>query len=350
MQRALTSASSNASSIRLEGVTKNFGPREKLVCALDGVSVTVEPGELMAFVGPSGCGKTTLLRLIAGLESVSAGDIVIGQRRVNDVAPKDRDVAMVFQDYALYPHMTVFENIAFALRNRGVRNSALRAQVGKAAELVGVSAMLDRKPRELSGGERQRVALGRAIVRQPKAFLLDEPLSNLDAQLRARLRLELAELHRNLGTTMLFVTHDQVEAMTLGDRITVLHAGRVQQIDTPRNIYASPANVFVARFIGAPPMNLLPQADGTLIGLRPEQMELVALDDDRRRLTVKAGISEHLGPEVLLHAAYGDVPMVVRLPAGTIPPSPGTEIGITYEASTSLRFDARTGARIARGS
>jgi len=335
-----------AARIRLRHLSKRYEDAPRGQLALTDVSVDIEPGELMVFVGPSGCGKTTLLRLIAGLERATAGDIFVADRCVNALEPKDRDVAMVFQDYALYPHMTVFENLAFALRTRGVKHAALRTQVTAAAELVGVAGLLRRRPRELSGGERQRVALGRAIVRRPKAFLLDEPLSNLDAQLRARLRVELAELHRRLGTTMLFVTHDQIEAMTLGDRIAVLRHGSVQQVDTPRNLYASPANAFVARFIGAPPMNLLEQPDGTLLGVRPEHLRLVALDDERRRFVALAGIAEHLGPEILLHATVAGTPIVIRLAAGTFPPTPGTQIGMTHEPGAALRFDAQSGKRL----
>jgi len=336
------------SAIVLTAVSKAYRHgRDTVAHALHDVSVSVEPGELMVFVGPSGCGKTTLLRLIAGLESADDGDIFIGDRRVNDLEPKDRDVAMVFQDYALYPHMTVFENIAFALRTRSRRRGEIVPQVQKAAKLVGIVDLLERRPRELSGGQRQRVALGRAIVREPKAFLLDEPLSNLDAQLRAQLRLELAELHRRLQTTMLFVTHDQTEAMTLGDRIAVLRDGSIQQIDTPRNLYAKPANVFVARFIGSPAMNLLSSDDGkTLIGLRPEQLSLVARDDGTCRLTATAGVAEHLGPEILLHASFNATPLVIRLSPGTIPPTPESQIGLAYDPAGALHFDARAGHRL----
>ncbi len=333
--------------ISLRAVSKRYGDeRSGFVQAVDEVSIDVADGQLVVLVGPSGCGKTTLLRLIAGLETPTGGDILIDGRRVNDVEPKDRDVAMVFQDYALYPHMSVYENMAFGLRARRVPGSEIDGMIRKAAETVGVGPLLRRKPRELSGGQRQRVALGRAIVRSPKAFLLDEPLSNLDAQLRARLRVELAELHRRLGTTMVYVTHDQTEAMTLGDRIVVLNDGRVQQAGSPGSLYDEPDNAFVAAFIGSPPMNLIPDGKGELLGLRPEAMKLVEASDAAARFTAVAGVAEHLGFERLVHATAGVVPIIIRLPPHAPPPSAGRTIGIAFAENAVARFDEASGKRI----
>src|SRR6266568_3109174 len=247
-------------SVTLVGVRKIYqeGPRARV--AVDGVDLAVLDGEFVVLVGPSGCGKSTTLRMIAGLESISAGTVRIGERVVNDVAAKDRNIAMVFQNYALYPHMTVFENMAFGLKRRGLPAREIDPRVREAAALLGITPLLERRPRHLSGGEQQRVALGRALVRKPDVFLFDEPLSNLDAKLRVQMRREIARLHRELRATMLYVTHDQAEAMTLGDRIVVLNGGAVQQIDTPLATYRRPRNTFVAGFIGSPAMNLLPGA------------------------------------------------------------------------------------------
>src|ERR671938_185776 len=235
-------------------VEKFFGT----VQVLHGVSVDIPDGEFVVLVGPSGCGKSTLLRMIAGLEEISRGEIAIGDRVVNNVPPKDRDIAMVFQNYALYPHMTVKENMAFSLKLARAPNNVIDERVGKAAEILGLGQLLDRYPRQLSGGQRQRVAMGRAIVRDPQVFLFDEPLSNLDAKLRVAMRTEIKELHQRLGTTSVYVTHDQIEAMTMADRIVVMHDGHVEQIGTPLDLYDRPDNVFVAGFIGSPAMNLLP--------------------------------------------------------------------------------------------
>jgi len=240
--------------IAFEHVTKRF-PDGTL--AVDDLSLAIRDGEFMILVGPSGCGKTTALRMIAGLESVSDGEIRIGDRVVNDLEPGARDVAMVFQNYALYPHMSVADNIGFPLRMQDLKKEVIRARVGEAADLLGIGDLLHRKPRELSGGQRQRVAMGRAIIRHPQAFLMDEPLSNLDAQLRVQMRAELVKLHRRLGVTTVYVTHDQTEAMTLGQRVAVLNKGVVQQVATPQQLYHNPANTFVARFIGSPPMNFV---------------------------------------------------------------------------------------------
>ncbi|MEO8578256.1 MAG: sn-glycerol-3-phosphate ABC transporter ATP-binding protein UgpC, partial [Gemmatimonadales bacterium] len=240
--------------VRLEGIRKIY-PGTPPAVAVHSVDLDVADGEFVVLVGPSGCGKSTTLRMIAGLESISAGQLYIDDRIVNDVPPKDRDIAMVFQSYALYPHMTVRDNLAFALKLRGMPKPEIDQRVNSAAKTLGIDVFLDRTPKQLSGGQRQRVALGRAIVRQPKVFLFDEPLSNLDAQLRVQMRREIARLHHELSATMIYVTHDQVEAMTLGDRIVVMNKGHVQQIDTPMRLYDHPANKFVAGFIGSPAMN-----------------------------------------------------------------------------------------------
>jgi multiple sugar transport system ATP-binding protein len=269
-------------SVRLKGLVKHYGGHT----VLPGIDLDIPDREFVVFLGPSGCGKSTLLRIIAGLESVDRGEVWIGSRRVNDVPAAQRDVAMVFQDYALYPHMTVFENMGFGLEMRGTQSEEIRRRVNDAARMLHLEGLLDRKPKALSGGQRQRVAMGRAIVRQPQVFLFDEPLSNLDAQLRGRVRTEIKRLSLELRTTMIFVTHDQVEAMTLAERIVVLNGGEVQQVGTPEEIYNRPANLFVAGFIGAPAMNLFPAAvqtggngaeailaDGTRIPLTRAQAE-----------------------------------------------------------------------------
>src|SRR5437762_3276885 len=240
--------------IVLDGITRTFGSD---VVAVDDLSLEIEDGEFMVLVGPSGCGKSTILRIIAGLEEVTAGEVYIGDRQVTDLLPKERDVAMVFQNYALYPHMTVEENIGFGLKLRRVSKAERARRVLEAAKILGLETLLDRRPAALSGGQRQRVAMGRAMVREPKAFLMDEPLSNLDAKLRVQMRGELARLRARLGTTTVYVTHDQVEAMTLGDRVAVLRAGVLQQVDTPQNLFHRPTNLFVAAFIGSPSMNLV---------------------------------------------------------------------------------------------
>src|SRR5438067_1353206 len=239
--------------VTFDSVAKRYGD----VSVIADLNLHVEDGELMVLVGPSGCGKSTALRMIAGLEEISGGTIAIGGRVVNDVAPKDRDIAMVFQSYALYPHMSVRENLEFGLRMRGVPRQEMRRRVDDAAEILGIAPLLERKPKDLSGGQRQRVAVGRAIVRKPAVFLFDEPLSNLDAKLRVQMRAEITRLQQTLGTTSVYVTHDQVEAMTMGHRITVLREGKIQQIGTPREVYDRPATAFVAQFIGTPPMNLI---------------------------------------------------------------------------------------------
>src|SRR3990170_4945629 len=255
-----------------EHVTKRFGD----VVAVNDLTLEIPDKEFLVLVGPSGCGKSTVIRLLAGLETLTEGNVYIGDRLVNDVPAKDRDIAMVFQSYALYPHMSVFDNMAFGLRMHGTHRDEITRRVREAAQILGIGELLKRKPAQLSGGQRQRVARGRAIVREPAVFLFDEPLSNLDAKLRVQMRAELQGLHRRLGTTSLYVTHDQVEAMTLAHRMIVMHAGRAEQIGAPLEVYATPATTFVAGFIGSPPMNLVPMKRGgseVLLGVRPEHLE-----------------------------------------------------------------------------
>lgn len=297
--------------LELRGITKAFGSTE----VIKGVDLTVNEGEFCVFVGPSGCGKSTLLRIIAGLEAATAGDILLDGRRMNDVAPARRELAMVFQSYALYPHLTVRDNMGLALKQAGKSRSEIAAATDKAAGMLALQPLMDRRPAELSGGQRQRVAIGRAIVRTPKLFLFDEPLSNLDAALRVATRIEIARLHRDLAATMIYVTHDQVEAMTLADRIVVLRAGRVEQIGSPMELYKNPANTFVAGFIGSPQMNFLDSANLGLppgqVGIRPEHL---TISRDGGELAAEISHVEKLGGETLVyarHATHGL--MTVRL-------------------------------------
>jgi ABC-type sugar transport system ATPase subunit len=326
-------------SVTLEGVRKIYEERGRPYVAVHDFDVAVADGEFLVLVGPSGCGKSTTLRMIAGLESVSAGTIRIGERVVNDVPARDRDIAMVFQNYALYPHMTVYQNLAFALRMRRVPKADIDARVRSAADLLELGALLDRRPRQLSGGQRQRVAVGRAIVRQPQVFLFDEPLSNLDAKLRVQMRRDIAALRRRLGTTTIYVTHDQVEAMTLGDRIVVMRDGRVQQVDTPLALYRRPANTFVATFLGTPPMNLvrgmrapdgppafqaeqpgfrlplgtiaLPVGQRVILGIRPEDLRLGGASGSG--VSARAQEIEPLGNETLVSLDASGVPLTARI-------------------------------------
>jgi multiple sugar transport system ATP-binding protein len=302
--------------ITFEHVTKRFDDS----VAVNDLSIVVADGEFLVLVGPSGCGKTTALRMLAGLEEISDGRILIGDRVVNNVAPGARNVAMVFQSYALYPHMTVYDNLAFSLKNFDVPKGEIDRRVQDAAQALELTEYLKRKPKQLSGGQRQRVALGRAIVREPSAFLMDEPLSNLDAALRVQTRAEILKLQRRLATTTIYVTHDQVEAMTMGDRIAVMSKGVLQQIGSPEELYTKPANVFVARFIGSPAMNLLPSgaigvgAGGKLAGFRPEH---VALGDGRpnsAHYDALVEVVEYLGDEQLAHLRLGDHEVVAKLP------------------------------------
>ena len=305
-------------------------------------SFDIADGELLVLVGPSGCGKSTLLRMIAGLESITSGELLIGGRVVNEVPPKHRDIAMVFQNYALYPHMTVAQNLAFGLQLRKLPAAQIEARIAQAAQMLGLGDMLQRLPKELSGGQRQRVALGRALVREPAVFLLDEPLSNLDAKLRLGMRTEIARLHRALGATMVYVTHDQIEAMTLGQRIVVLRDGRIQQIDTPMALYERPANIFVAGFLGSPAMNFLREGD-TVLGLRPEHLALGGSGAGRIEGVLET--VEPLGNEAFLHLRSGDTAIVARVPPSDLP-EPGARVVLGYDPSRVHRFDAKTEERL----
>ena len=346
---------------------------------LQGIDLEIADGEFMVFVGPSGCGKSTLLRMIAGLEEISDGELFIGERSVNDVAPAARGVAMVFQSYALYPHMSVAENMGFALKLAKHSKAEVAAAVGRAAEILQISHLLDRKPKALSGGQRQRVAIGRAIVRQPRVFLFDEPLSNLDAALRVQMRAELARLHRELGTTMIYVTHDQVEAMTLGQRIAVFNAGRLAQVGVPMALYERPGDLFVAGFLGSPKMNFVPatvsaRMEGALrlrtgagtpdivmpasaaqatapgaqvtLGFRADEVALAPTAD--AELEGRVDLVERLGDATLVHVrcAGHDAAIVVRLPGHVAPVDAGSRVGLRPDLARSRLFDA-TGKAVA---
>ena len=355
--------------LELSGLRKSFGETH----VLHGVDLTLADGEMLVIVGASGCGKSTLLRLVAGLEQASAGRILLDERDITGLDPSARDIAMVFQNYALYPHMSVFENMAYGLRIRGLSKTEIVRKVDDAAALLGLGELLARKPRQLSGGQRQRVAMGRAIVRSPKLFLFDEPLSNLDAKLRVQMRAEIRRLQRRLGVTSLYVTHDQVEAMTLGDRLLVLHQGRPAQLASPMEVFDRPADTYVAGFIGAPAMNFLPAAltrdgaaarleagpevrftDGSrpgpdgrrlTIGIRPEHLSLGGTD-----LTLTVDLIEPLGSETLLHgriAALAGDPVVVKLTGHAPVEWQGDErIGIGIDPAYLHVFDAETGRRV----
>ncbi|KAF1044289.1 sn-glycerol-3-phosphate import ATP-binding protein UgpC [Xylophilus sp.] len=338
--------------ISLQDVIKRYGHGPKANQVIHGVHAEVVDGEFIVIVGPSGCGKSTLLRMVAGLEEISGGTISIGGRVVNDLEPAERDIAMVFQNYALYPHMTVFENMAYGLKIARVPKDDIRARVDKAAEILELGHLLERKPRELSGGQRQRVAMGRAIVRQPQVFLFDEPLSNLDAKLRAQTRLEIQKLHRELRITSLFVTHDQVEAMTLAQRMIVMNGGRVEQFGTPEEVYHRPASTFVASFIGSPPMNLLKNAPGgragALLGIRPEHIEVVVVADAAPApWQARVETVELLGAERLVYARLGDEPLIVRVEEGSPAPVPGARLHLAPREDRLHWFDAGTGLRLA---
>ena len=303
--------------ITFEHVTTRFDE----TTAVSDLSIEVADGEFLVLVGPSGCGKTTALRMLAGLEDITSGRILIGDRVVNNIAPGARDVAMVFQSYALYPHMTVYDNLAFSLRNQKVPKRQIDDRVRRTADVLELGELLKRKPRQLSGGQRQRVALGRAITREPKGFLMDEPLSNLDAALRAQTRGEILRLQKRLGTTTIYVTHDQIEAMTMGDRIAVMNKGELQQLGTPEELYEHPANTFVAAFLGSPAMNMLPSSalgiggTGQLAGFRPEHVRLGNGRPGSGSLDAAVEVVEYLGDEQLGHLRLGDHEIVVKLPA-----------------------------------
>ncbi|MEP7294868.1 MAG: sn-glycerol-3-phosphate import ATP-binding protein UgpC [Burkholderiales bacterium] len=353
-------------SITLHDVVKRYGTGPKANQVIHGVNAEIADGEFIVIVGPSGCGKSTLLRMVAGLEEISGGTISIGGRVVNDVEPSERDIAMVFQNYALYPHMSVFDNMAYGLKIAKVPLDEIKVRVDKAAKILELGPFLQRKPRELSGGQRQRVAMGRAIVRQPQVFLFDEPLSNLDAKLRAQTRLEIQKLHAELGVTSLFVTHDQVEAMTLAQRMIVMNAGRMEQIGTPEQVYHTPASTFVAGFIGSPPMNLIKgRADGSrfevagqtlslpdaaprsgelILGLRPEHVGLSQAGAAGWSLKVEA--LEMLGAERLIYGRVGDTLFTARIDATLTPPKVGDTVTLQLAREHMHWFDAGTTKRI----
>ena len=343
--------------IRLNGVRKLYPGQ---VEAIKGVSLDIADGELVVLVGPSGCGKSTLLRMIAGLESISEGEIFIGERLVNDLEPAERDIAMVFQNYALYPHMTVRQNLAYGLKNRNTPKDEIERRIGEAADALEITPYLDRKPRQLSGGQRQRVAMGRAIVREPAAFLFDEPLSNLDAKLRTQMRVEIKRLQRSLSTTSVYVTHDQMEAMTLADRLVVLNAGRIEQVGTPIELYERPATTFVATFIGSPSMNLLDglqQADAGIVlapesgpagrvatvGVRPEDLAIVEGENRGHALSIRATVEaiELVGAESYVHARTdAGIPILFRVQGRTQLPI-GSSVTVGADAAALHLFDSQ---------
>ena len=349
--------------VSLRNVLKSYGELQ----VIHGVNMEIADGEFIVILGPSGCGKSTLLRMVAGLELISGGEIAIGGRVVNDLEPKDRDIAMVFQNYALYPHMTVYDNMAYGLRIRGLGKAEIDARVQKAAEILELGKYLQRKPRELSGGQRQRVAMGRAIVREPQVFLFDEPLSNLDAKLRVQMRGELQALHRRLGTTSLFVTHDQVEAMTLAQRMIVMNAGRAEQIGAPLEVYDNPASIFVAGFIGSPAMNFLPGTvrDGLLelgdgvsvplpasmrekagegaaitFGIRPEHLQFAETG-----MPFVVENAEALGADSLIHGKLGAHAAVVRAD-GHVRCEAGAQLKVVPAENKFYFFDTASGRRL----
>jgi len=321
--------------ITLRNVKKSFGATN----IIPDINLDIQDGEFVVFVGPSGCGKSTLLRLIAGLEDTTSGTISIDGRDVTDEAPAKRKLAMVFQSYALYPHMTVGKNIAFPLKMAGEEQSVIDKKVADAARVLNLTNYLERRPGQLSGGQRQRVAIGRAIVRQPSAFLFDEPLSNLDAALRGTMRLEISELHNQLKTTMIYVTHDQVEAMTMADKIVVLNAGNIEQVGSPLDLYRAPHNLFVAGFIGSPRMNLIEGAPAAehgakTIGVRPEHLSVSTTEG---KWKAKVGVAEHLGSDTFLHVTSDVGPLTVRT-SGEVGAQHGDTIWLTPDASKIHRF------------
>ena len=357
--------------VHLRGVKKSYDKLE----VIHGIDIDIVDGEFIVIVGPSGCGKSTLLRMVAGLEKITGGEVTIGDRVVNKLEPKDRDIAMVFQNYALYPHMSVYENMAYGLKIRKLTKADIDARVRKAAKILELEPLLQRRPRQLSGGQRQRVAMGRAIVREPAVFLFDEPLSNLDAKLRVQMRLEIKRLQRELAVTSIYVTHDQVEAMTLADRLIVMNAGVADQIGTPMDVYDKPASVFVAGFIGSPAMNFLaakvgangrsvelagigdtrismqllstvPAAAGSpvTVGLRPEHF----VPTDHGALELEVDLAEPLGADTLLHGRFGHARelVTVRLP-GNVPAKPGEKRRYAVSPERLHLFDAQTGKRLA---
>ena len=350
--------------VEFRNVRKSYGALQ----VIHGVDASVADGEFIVIVGPSGCGKSTLLRMVAGLEAITEGEIAIGDRVVNALEPKDRDIAMVFQNYALYPHMSVYDNMAYGLKIRGMSKTDIDERVKRAAGILELGPLLDRRPRQLSGGQRQRVAMGRAIVREPKVFLFDEPLSNLDAKLRVQMRFEIQKLHRQLGTTALYVTHDQVEAMTLAHRMIVMNAGRAEQVGTPMEVYDDPATRFVAGFIGSPSMNFLSgkgagtgrvalahggivrHANGqvdtgrdVVVGIRPEHLVECGAPDAMFSAVVE--LVEQLGADTLVHLRHGEDAAVVRQPQSRQREA-GTTMHVTADPARVYLFDAGSGARI----
>jgi len=356
--------------VRLESVSKRFGKST----VVHEMTMDIPDREFLVFVGPSGCGKTTTLRMIAGLETVSDGKIFIGERIVNDVEPRDRNIAMVFQNYALYPHMSVYENMAFALKLRKMPSSEIEGRVKGAAEVLGITHLLQRRPKEMSGGQRQRAALGRAMVRDPDVFLMDEPLSNLDAKLRVQMRVELVQLHRRVQTTTVYVTHDQVEAMTMGDRIVVMNDGIIQQTAAPKQLYDHPVNRFVAGFIGSPPMNfidadvtregnrvhahgsgfktLLPPAQAAklsgngskiVLGVRPEDVRVVSTPDADSNASGRVDVVEQLGAEQLAFTVVGDHNLLLRT-SPDVPLAAGANVTLAFNVAKTHAFDPESGA------
>ncbi|QCI67007.1 ABC transporter ATP-binding protein [Phreatobacter stygius] len=355
--------------VEFRKLTKRYGTLE----IVHGIDLAIHDGEFIVLVGPSGCGKSTTLRMLAGLEDISAGDILIDNRVVNEIEPRDRDIAMVFQDYALYPHMSVYENMAFSLRYRGVAKRDIDVRVRDAAAVLGLEPYLQRRPKQLSGGQRQRVAMGRAIVRKPQVFLFDEPLSNLDAKLRGSMRVEMKKLHQRLGVTTVYVTHDQVEAMTLADRVVVMNGGHIEQTGTPDEVYHAPASLFVAGFIGAPTMNLIPAqltsgamlklaggaaeaplpadrkpaADDLTFGMRPEDVEVAEGETPAGRLDVPAQVEvvEPLGADTLVFTSVAGHPVAARV-RPEVRPKPGENLKLRFNLDRMHLFDTATGRAI----
>jgi multiple sugar transport system ATP-binding protein len=352
--------------VEFRKLVKRYGELE-VVHAID---LNIQDGEFIVLVGPSGCGKSTTLRMLAGLEDISDGEILIEGRVVNEIEPRDRDIAMVFQDYALYPHMSVYENMAFSLRYRNTPRKEIGARVHEAAEILGLMPYLQRKPKQLSGGQRQRVAMGRAIVRKPQVFLFDEPLSNLDAKLRGTMRLEMKKLHQQLGVTTVFVTHDQIEAMTLADRVVVMNNGHIEQVGTPDEVYHAPASLFVAGFIGAPTMNLIPvqrgdsnqvrlvengqaivlpkpiaaAADALILGMRPEDVDVAQGPALPGQVDVSATVEvvEPLGADTLVFTKMSGHPVVARV-RPDVRPKPGATVDLRFDLARAHLFDAASG-------
>jgi multiple sugar transport system ATP-binding protein len=347
--------------VELNNLTKSYDKTE----VLHGIDLAIKDGEFVVLVGPSGCGKSTTLRMIAGLEEITGGDIKIDGRVVNNVEPKDRDIAMVFQNYAIYPHMSVRKNIGFGLRTSKLPKDQKEQRIDEVAEILSMTELLERRPSQLSGGQRQRVAIGRAMVRDPKVFLFDEPLSNLDAQLRTQMRLEIKKLHQRVGTTIIFVTHDQVEAMTLADRIVIMKDGYIQQVGTPNEVYEKPSNTFVAQFIGAPSMNMLPGSfspkgidldngvsvalptshpkSAAILGIRPADLLVAA--DAKTTATIfegKVAIVEPLGAETLVYVDVGGHELIATAP-GRTPPKVGDIVRLSAAPETLHLFDAQSG-------